>query len=82
MTRLSHLSTRARRRAQRQRAIAMAAITGSEPVDLGLAVVEEIESSGWRVRVGSLTLGWGFFSREAAEAYANLQHIKDNPNGR
>jgi hypothetical protein len=80
---LSHLSTRAGRRARRQRAVAIAAISGPSPVDLNLAIVEEIEASGWRVRVGSLTLGWGFVSREAAEAYLiNLKQIKDTkPDG-
>jgi hypothetical protein len=66
---LSPFSTKARRRARRQHAVAVEAITGPTPVDLARAVIEEIINSGWRVRCGNLTLAWGLASREIAERY-------------
>jgi hypothetical protein len=47
-----------------------------------LSVVEQIDGRGWRVRCGSVTLGWGFTDRQTAEEYlAGLQRTKDDANG-
>ena len=84
MALLSRFATNARRRSGRQRAIAVAAIAGPNPINLDQAVIEEIAGSGWRVRVNSLTFGWGFPDRQTAEAYLvdlERQRSKDDANG-
>ena len=80
MARLSRFTTKARRRAGRQHAVAVAAVVGPSAVDLTQAVVEQVGDLGWRVSVDSKTLACGLASREAAEAYlANLERIRTTP---